>query len=96
MIYLLPLIMGEDSEYHRAIKVKLLLFGSIAEIFGRKKLEVAVEYGTTVNQLISRFHLSDKILSGIKVAVEGQIIDDLDIQLRDSSEIALMPPFSGG
>lgn len=88
--------MNDDSEYNQAIKVKLLLFGSIAEIFGRKNLEVAVEYGTTINQLISRFQLSDQIISGIKIAVDGQIIEDLETQLNDLSEVAFMPPFSGG
>ena len=57
---------------------------------------MAVEYGTTVNQLISRFHLSDQIISGIKIAIDGKIIEDLETQLNDLSEIALMPPFSGG
>jgi len=96
VISLLPVYMNDDSKHNHAIKVKLLLFGSIAEIFGRKNLEVAVEYGTTVNQLISRFQLSEQIISGIKIAIDGQIIDDFDLQLSDSSEIALMPPFSGG
>ena len=96
MISLLPVYMNDDSQYNHAIKVKLLLFGSIAEIFGRKNLEVAVEYGTTVNQLISRFQLSDQIISGIKIAVDGQIIEDLETQLNDLSEVAFMPPFSGG
>ncbi len=69
--------MNDDSQYNQAIKVKLLLFGSIAEIFGRKNLEVAVEFGTTIN-------------------LDGQIIEDLETQLNDLSEVALMPPFSGG
>ena len=93
---LLPVNMADDSEYRQAIKVKIILFGSLAELFRRKNIDIAVEFGTTVNQLISRFQLSNEIVSGINIAIDGQIIDDLETQLIDMSEIALMPPFSGG
>jgi molybdopterin converting factor small subunit len=55
-----------------------------------------LEHGTTGNQLIERFELSDFLGSGLRVAIDGQIGAPLDTPLRDSSEIAFLPPVSGG
>ena len=42
----------------RAVKVRMLFFGPLAERLGEREIEVALELGTTTEQLIDRFELS--------------------------------------
>jgi molybdopterin converting factor small subunit len=55
-----------------------------------------LEKGTTINQLIKRFQLSDFIKTGSKISVNDIFCEDLDVIILDSSEVAILPPFSGG
>ena len=80
----------------KAITVKLLFFGPLAESMGQREDEVALELGTTAQQLIERFDLSGHLDSGLRVAIDGQIVTTMDSPLTDSSEVALLPPVSGG
>tara|TARA_B100000029_G_scaffold487661_1_gene543403 strand:+ start:578 stop:835 length:258 start_codon:yes stop_codon:yes gene_type:complete len=80
----------------KAVKVRMLLFGPLAESMGQREIEVALEFGTTALQLLERFDLTAHLDSGLRVAIDGQIGTPLDTQLNDSSEIALLPPVSGG
>ncbi len=80
----------------KAVKVKMLFFGPLAERLGEREIEVALEQGTTGTQLIERFELSDFLDSGLRVAIDGQIGASLDTPLRDSCEVAFLPPVSGG
>ena len=50
----------------RAVKVRMLFFGPLAERLGEREIEVALEFGTTTEQLIDRFELS-KFLSLIHI-----------------------------
>ena len=83
-----------DTE--KAVKVRMLFFGPLAERLGEREIEVALKFGTTVEQLIDRFELSEYLDSGLRVAIDGQIGASLDIPLADSSEVAFLPPVSGG
>ena len=80
----------------RAGKVRMLFFGRLAERLGEREIEVALELGTTAEQLIERFELSDFLDSGLRVAIDGQIGASLQAPLADSSEVAFLPPVSGG
>ena len=80
----------------RAVKVRMLFFGPLAERLGEREIEVALEQGTTAEQLIDRFELSEYLDSGLRVAIDGQIGAPLDAPLADSSEVAFLPPVSGG
>lgn len=84
------------AEQGKAVKVKMLLFGPLAESMGQREIEVALEMGTTAQQLIERFDLTVHLNSGLRVAIDGQIGAPLDTPLADSSEVALLPPVSGG
>ena len=84
------------AEQGKAVKVKMLLFGPLAESMGQREIEVALEMGTTAHQLIERFDLTGHLNSGLRVAIDGQIGAPLDTPLADSSEVALLPPVSGG
>ena len=80
----------------RAVKVRMLFFGPLAERLGEREIEVALEQGATAEQLIDRFELSEYLDSGLRVAIDGQIGAPLDAPLADSSDLAFLPPVSGG
>ena len=80
----------------KAVKLRLLLFGPLAESMGQREIDVGLELGTTAIQLIERFDLAGHLNSGLRVAIDGQIGASLDTPLADSSEVALLPPVSGG
>ena len=91
-----PIHVGDDSELGRAIKVRMLLFGPLAETVGEREIGVSLDEGTTALQLIERFQLSAMLDSGLRVAIDGTVISNLDTLLHDAAEIALLPPVSGG
>lgn len=93
---LTPTHVRDDSELGRAIKVRMLLFGPLAETVGAREIDVALDEGTTALQLIERFQLSAMLDSGLRVAIDGTVISNLDTLLHDAAEIALLPPVSGG
>ena len=79
-----------------AIKVKMLFFGPLAESMGQREIEVALFQGSSARDLIDRFRLTPMLESGLRVAINGVIGADLDASLSDASEIAFLPPVSGG
>ena len=88
--------MRDDSEFGRAIKVRMLLFGPLAETVGAREIEVDLDEDTTALQLIERFQLSAMLDSGLRVAIDGTVISNLNTMLHDAAEVALLPPVSGG
>ena len=63
---------------------------------GQREIEVVLSKGTTISQLLDRFQLSDIVNNGVKVAINGEIIRNHGEIIADSSEVAFLPPFSGG
>ena len=88
--------MDDLSSDIKAVKIKLLFFGSLAESMGQREIEVVLSKGTTISQLLDRFQLSDIVNNDVKVAINGEIIQNHDEIIADSSEVAFLPPFSGG
>ncbi len=88
--------MKKQEPIDGAIKVKLLFFGPLAEKLNQRSIELSLLYGTTINQIIDRFELKSMISDGLVVALDGDIGVDLDTEVKDSSEIAFLPPVSGG
>ena len=84
------------EEGELAIKVKMLFFGPLAESMGQREIEVALLQGTSARDLIDRFRLTPMLDSGLRVAIDGMVGADLDEILSDASEIAFLPPVSGG
>ena len=84
------------DEGDHAIKVKMLFFGPLAESMGQREIEVALLQGSSARDLIDRFRLTTMLESGLRVAINGVIGVDLDASLSDASEIAFLPPVSGG
>lgn len=79
--------------------MEILLFGITREITGKQKLTVpAAEPITTVGELknwLSGQYPALKQLSSLAVAVDSAYAENED-KLTPDSEIALIPPVSGG
>ncbi len=65
--------MGDQGESNRAIKVKMLMFGPLAEKIGTREIDVSLIEGTSLNDLAMQFELvemlSSIILPGPKILV---------------------------
>ena len=88
--------MGGEGDPSRAIKVKMLMFGPLAEKMGTREIDVSLVEGTSVNDLAMQFGLVGMISSGLRVAVDGHLETDLTQSLHDAAEVAFLPPVSGG
>jgi molybdopterin converting factor small subunit len=88
--------MEKQEHIEGAIKVRLLFFGPLAEKLNQRTIDLSLLHGTTINQIIERFELKSMISDGLVVALDGDIGVDLETQVHDSSEIAFLPPVSGG
>ena len=88
--------MDNSGSEIKAVKIKLLFFGYLAESMGQREIEVVLSKGTIISQLLDRFQLSDIVNNGVKVAINGEIIQNHDEIITDSSEVSFLPPFSGG
>lgn len=79
-----------------AVIVRVLFFGPLAESLGEREVEIALEFGTTITELVERLGLQDLVSKGLRVAFNDEIQNNFDIVISDSSEIAFLPPVSGG
>ena len=70
----------------------VLFFGPLREQFGTIQVEVEMPNDSTVLDLCEQLKIDPTI---IKVAVDGEIVPISTILSKDS-EIALLPPVSGG
>ena len=74
------------------IHLTLLLYGPLQDQFGKKQMTMEMPENSTVLSLLEQLNLDPNI---VKVAVNGQIVAKTMI-LVEESEIALLPPVSGG
>ena len=88
--------MEGDSDFVRAIKVKMLMFGPLAEKMGTREIEVSLIEGTSLKELAERFELLEMLSSGLRVAIDGKIESDASRLLHDAAEVTFLPPVSGG
>jgi molybdopterin converting factor small subunit len=88
--------MEDGSDLVRAIKVKMLMFGPLAEKMGTREIEVSLIEGTSLKELAERFELLEMLSSGLRVAIDGKIESDASRLLHDAAEVAFLPPVSGG
>ena len=70
----------------------VLFFGPLRELFGASQMEVEMPNDSTVLDLCEQLKIDPAI---IKVAVDGEIVP-ISVNLSKDSEIALLPPVSGG
>ena len=88
--------MGDAEESNRAIKVKMLMFGPLAEKMWTREIEVSLIEGTSLNDLVIQFELVEMMSTGLRVAIDGSLAYALSILLHDAAEVAFLPPVSGG
>ncbi|QSE96004.1 molybdopterin converting factor subunit 1 [Fulvivirga lutea] len=79
------------------MKLNVLLFGVTKEIIGESPQQIEIQ-GETVKDL--RDHLLNNYsklsgLNSLMIAVNNEYAEN-DLQLKESDEIALIPPVSGG
>ena len=78
--------------------VTVLLFASYAEAVGRSSMEIEIEAGATVRDVIDHVReigKSTRLPPAPMVAVNEQYASG-DRQLRPGDEVALIPPVAGG
>ena len=85
----------EGEEPTGAVKFTVRLFGPLAEKFGAKTLEFPLLVGTTIQDLAERMQIAEMLDNGMKVALNGEFCSP-DVEITDASEIAFLPPVSGG
>ncbi len=88
--------MEDVRDPNRAIKIKMLMFGPLAEKMGTRVIDVSLVEGTSLNDLAVQFEIADMLSSGLRVAIDGHLQEDLSRLLHDSAEVAFLPPVSGG
>ena len=91
-----PRDMDEQADKSGAIRVRILFFGPLRGRIGSREITVSLIEGTSLQDLIDRFELSEMLSSGLRVAIDGEIQHSNDATLHDSAEIAFLPPVSGG
>lgn len=78
-----------------AVKFTVRLFGPLAEKFGTNTLEFSLYAGATIQNLAERMQIAEMLDKGMKVALNGEFCAP-DVEIPDASEIAFLPPVSGG
>lgn len=82
-----------------AVRIKIVAFATAADILGGRESSLEAPSGTTVDRLLDLLEESAPELASVRdrlaVAVDGRLARSSDI-LTDDSEIALLPPVSGG
>lgn len=81
------------------MKIKLRLFAAVAQMAGRKEIELELPEGSTVRLLRQRFgkeyprfkELSPSVMTSVNREYAGD-----DHPLTDGDEVAFIPPVSGG
>ncbi len=77
------------------MRIKILLFGQLKERLGSDFIEVdgAVDSDLLIVKLKSEFPVLSEI--SFRLAVDKNLVSE-KVVLSEKSEVALLPPFSGG
>lgn len=78
--------------------VTVLLFASYADAVGRSEIELEVETGTKVRDLIDHVRAMGDVerLPRTPVVAVNEQYASRDHELSDGDEVALIPPVAGG
>lgn len=80
-------------------KINLKLYASIKDILGKDKIDMDWTNNMTVGDLRKRLDASYPILSIVNarfsISVNRKPVDDSEL-IRNTDEIAVLPPISGG
>jgi molybdopterin converting factor small subunit len=77
------------------MRIKILLFGQLKERLGADfiEIEAAMDSDMLIDKLKSEFPVLSDI--SFRVAVDKNLVSE-KVVLSEKSEVALLPPFSGG
>ena len=82
-----------------AVRLRIVAFATVAELLGERETIVDRPEGTRLGELLDSLEHSvsgfDAVRDRLAVAVNGRLAD-ADVVLTEDSEIALLPPVSGG
>src|SRR5262249_53486803 len=86
--------------YADAMRVRVLLFGVLREIFGASSEQRELPEGSTLGDLLEHYRSSapssrQGMMNAIAAAVNQEYAQAAH-PLRDNDEVALLPPVSGG
>ncbi|XP_039757743.1 molybdopterin synthase sulfur carrier subunit-like [Pararge aegeria] len=87
-------------EIEHGVPVKLIFFAQSRELAGVRQttinLPTKIAYQQLLNLIANRYNL-ESIKNNILLAKNEEVIsDNCDIELRESDNIAVIPPLSGG
>ncbi|HIL65918.1 MAG: hypothetical protein CXT71_05125 [Methanobacteriota archaeon] len=77
------------------MKVRVLVFGPIAEALGAKQHDIELPESSSACFLIEELRQEHWLNRGLIISVNGHIVN-ADEPLAEGDEIALLPPVSGG
>ena len=79
------------------MRVRVLYFGVLKELFACPSEDVEVETGCSVGELRQVFHgrMPERAWKSMAIAVNQEYVGD-EVLLHDSDEVAMLPPVSGG
>ncbi len=90
---------NETIFYTRSMKVTVLLFASVAEAVGKRRLEVEAEAGARVvdvrDRLLEEYPVLKRYAPNLMYALDEDYAE-LETPVRDGATLALIPPVSGG
>lgn len=82
------------------MKVSLVAFATASDLIGQGSLSIAMPDGSTLSDLktflLESFPELEPLWPRLAVAVDGTLVKDGEVPLRDGVEVALLPPVSGG
>jgi len=88
---------GNDKK--RVMRVQVLYFGILKDVFGLERDQVELADGGSVEMLTDLLRLRSGVGEGlwrsVAVAVNQEYVRG-SVVLRDGDEVALLPPVSGG
>ena len=83
-----------------SLRIKVVAFATASDILGKQPAEVELPEGAKLGQLRSvlteRHPALETVWDRLAVAVDGRLARSEDEALEDGSEVALLPPVSGG
>jgi molybdopterin converting factor subunit 1 len=90
-------VKGFRLAYPVLMRIRVLYFGVLKDIFGRSGAEMELEEGASVAELVEvhRGLAGAAVWDSIAVAVNQEYARAGDV-LKDGDEVALLPPVSGG
>jgi len=77
------------------VQVNIICFGPLAEQLGWKSRTMLFDGATTPRMVVEELGISNWMNAGLTFAIDGEMCSPEAI-LSEGSELALLPPVSGG